>query len=210
VRARRPSIAAAVLAVAGLGIVPSCTVTSNPTAGVRANARGEAVILAPRCTDERIEAVQVADLGGPVRWRAEGGGNAYPTIFTVGREPPLMRETDPLDGPLDPQRAYVATVEYAGALPDVDVEFHPSTLSTARVVTPDGDAVTPAAFAEEADLECIGGWLWVFGGVAIAIVLGVIAAFVLGLVVVVKVVRKARRQRASVADAPGRPDLSGR
>jgi hypothetical protein len=201
---------AALVAVVSLGaIVPACTVTSNPTVGVRANARGDAVIVSPRCTDERIEAVQVADLGGPVRWRIEGGGNPYPATFTVGREPPLMRETDPLDGPLDPDRAYVATVEFAGAVGDVDVEFRPASLTTDRVVTPDGDAVTAAAFAEEADIACVGGWLWVFGGIAIAFVVGVAAAIVIGLVVVVKVVRKARRQREA-AGAPGRPDLSGR
>jgi hypothetical protein len=188
---------------------PACTVETHPTAGVRANRRGDAVIVAPRCTDERIEAVQVADLDGPVRWRVEGGGNASPTIFVVGREPSLMRETDALQGPLDPRRAYVATIEYAGDLPDVDIEFHPSSLSTDRVVSADGEVLTSEAFADEADLECIGGWLWVFGGIAVALVVGLVAAFVVGLWVVVRVVRKAKRQREQAA-TPGRPDLSGR
>lgn len=200
------SILAAALLCA---IAPACTIRANPTAGVRANPRGDAVILAARCTDERIVAVQVADLDGAVRWRAEGGGNRYPAIFVVGREPSLMRETDPLDGPLDPADAYVATVEYAGTVPDVDVEFRPANLSTDRVVDADGDVVGLQTFSDEADAACIGGWLWVFGGVALALVLGFVGAIVAGLVIVLKVVRKARRQRERAA-APGRPDLSGR
>ena len=153
--------------------------------------------------------MQVADLDGPVRWRVEGGGNASTGVFVVGREPPLMRETDPLEGPLDPHRAYVATIEYAGTLPDVDVEFHASSLSTDRVTTADGEDVVAAAFADEADLECIGGWIWVFGGIVLALVVGVVAALAVGLWVVVRVVRTAKRQREE-GSAPGRPDVSGR
>ena len=143
------SVAIGALALAAC--LAGCSVEANPTAGIRGNAHGDAVIVAPRCTDERIVAVQVADLDGPVRWRVEGGGNASTGVFVVGREPPLMRETDPLEGPLDPHRAYVATIEYAGTLPDVDVEFHASSLSTDRVTTADGEDVVAAAFADEAD-----------------------------------------------------------
>ena len=146
-------------------VASSCTVASNPTAGVRATARGEAVVLAPRCAGERIEAVQVSHLDGTVRWRVEGSGNGYPRTFVVGREPPLMREVDPLEGPLDQDDTYIATVEYAGSLPDVDVEFRPSSMSTDRVIDADGEERTPQEFAEESDLDCIGEWLWVFGGV---------------------------------------------
>jgi hypothetical protein len=202
-------MATLVLAMTFAALAPACTVRTHPTAGVRANPRGEAVIVAPECTDERIVAVQVADLDGAVRWRAEGSGNRYPRTFVVGREPILMRQTDPLDGPLDPETAYVATVEYAGSLPDADVEFRPSSLSTGRVIDADGDERTAQEFADESDLECLGGWLWVFGGAVLAIVVAFVAAFVVGLVVVVKVARTARRQREQ-AGTPGRPDLSGR
>ena len=44
------AIACLLLAV-GIG---ACSVEASPTAGVRANRRGDAVIVAPRCTDERI------------------------------------------------------------------------------------------------------------------------------------------------------------
>lgn len=200
------------MAICGLALaacIAGCSVEANPTAGIRGNTHGGAVIVAPRCTDERIVAVQVAELDGPVRWRVEGGGEASARVFVVGREAPLMRQTDPLQGPLDAHRAYVATIEYAGALPDVDVEFHASSLSTDRVITADGEQVAVTAFASEADLECIGGWIWVFGGLALVLVGGVVAALAVGLWVVVRVVRTARRQREE-GSAPGRPDLSGR
>lgn len=202
-----PSLAIACLLLAvGVG---ACSVEASPTAGVRANQRGEAVIVAPRCTDERIVAVQVAELGGPVRWRLEGGGVESGRVFVVGRAHPAMRETDPLEGPLDPNRAYVATVEYAGAVPDVDVEFHVSSLSADRVVMADGDEVPVTAFGDEADLECIGGWIWVFGGIALVLALVILAALAVGVWVVVRVLRTARRQREE-GSAPRRPDLSGR
>lgn len=191
-----------------VALVPACTFETHPTAGVRANPRGRAVILAPRCADERIEAVQIADLDGPVRWRAEGAGTSQ-SIFVVGSEPPLMRVTDPLEGSLDPNDAYVATVEYTGSSPDVEVEFRTSSLWTDRVIDADGEYLTMPEFADQADLECIGPWLWIFGGVAIAIVLGSVAVFVVGLIVVVTVARKAKRQRDQDA-TPSRPDLSGR
>jgi len=200
------------ITICGLALaacIAGCSVEANPTAGVRGNTRGGAVIVAPRCTDERIVAVQVADLDGPVRWRVEGGGEASTRVFVVGREPPLMRQTDQLEGPLDPHRAYVATIEYAGALADVDVEFHVSSLSTGRVITADGEQVATTAFADEADLECIGGWIWVFGGIALALVVGVVVALAVGLWVVVRVVRTAKRQREE-GSSPVRPDLSGR
>lgn len=217
---RRPVAGAALLTLA-LGAA-SCSVTQgSSTAGVRANGRGEPVIVAPVCGDQRIRAVQVADLDGPVRWRIEGGGSSFSQVVTVGRVPPLMRETDPLDGPLDPDRAYVAIVEYEGSASPVEVEFRPATLETDRIVTPDGETLTVTGFGEEADLACIGGWLWVFGGIAIAFGVGIVAALVLGLVVVVKVVRKARREREpgrmpapgpdpALGRPPDRPDVSGR
>ena len=197
---------ACLLLAAGVG---ACSVEASPTAGVRANRRGDAVIMAPRCTDERIEAVQVAELGGPVRWRLEGGGVDPGRVFVVGRAHPSMRETDPLQGPLDRSRAYVATVEYAGAVPDVEVEFHVSSLSADRVVMADGDDVPVTAFGDEADLECIGGWIWVFGGIALVLALVILAALAVGVWVVVRVLRTARRQREE-GSAPRRPDLSGR
>ena len=189
-------------------IVPACTIETHPTAGVRADQRGRAVILAPRCGEERIEAVQVADLDGPVRWRVEGGGTSQ-TIFPVGSEPPLMQVTDPLEGALDPDDAYVATVEYSGSWPDVAVEFRPSSLSTDRVIDADGNTLTTQEFADEADLGCIGGWLWVAGAIAVAVVLVLLAAVVGSVWVIVRTLRKAKRQREQEG-APGRPDLSGR
>ena len=189
-------------------LVPACTIETHPTAGVRADRRGRAVILAPRCGEVRIEAVQVADLDGPVRWRVEGGGTSQ-TIFPVGSEPPLMRVTDPLEGALDPNDAYVATVEYSGSGPDVEVEFRTSSLWTDRVIDADGDFLTTQEFADEADLGCIGGWLWVAGAIGIALVLAFIAAIVGSVWVIVRVLRKAKRMREAEA-TPGRPDLSGR
>jgi len=197
------------LALALAALIPACTIEPRPTAGVRTTARGRAEILAPSCDEERIVSVQVADLDGPVHWRAESGGASGQTTFVIGSEPPLMQVTDALEGPLDPDTTYVATVGYAGSVPDVDVEFRPSSLSTDRVIDADGDIVTPRDFAKQADLECVGPWLWVFGGIAIALVLVFVAAFVIGLVVVVKVVRKARRQREELV-TPRRPDLSDR
>ena len=82
---RRLTSLVALVAVAAL--VPACTVEPRPTAGVRTTPRGRAEILAPPCGDERIVAVQVADLDGPVRWRAEGGGNSGQSTFVVGSEP---------------------------------------------------------------------------------------------------------------------------
>jgi len=166
------------------------------------------VILAPRCGEERVEAAQVADLDGPVRWRVEGGGTSQ-TIFPVGSEPPLMRVTDPLEGVLDPTDAYVATVEYSGSMPDVAVEFRPSSLSTDRVIDADGNTLTTQEFADEADLGCIGGWLWVAGAIAVAVVLVLLVAVVGSVWVIVRTLRKARRQREQEA-TPARPDLSGR
>jgi hypothetical protein len=189
-------------------LVPACTIETHPTAGVRADRRGRAVILAPRCGEVRIEAVQVADLDGPVRWRIEGGGTSQ-TIFPVGSEPPLMRVTDPLEGALDPTDAYVATVEYSGSMPDVAVEFRSSSLSTDRVIDADGHSLTTQEFAEDADLGCIGGWLWVAGAIAVAVVLVLLAAVVASVWVIVRTLRKAKRQREQEG-TPGRPDLSGR
>jgi len=189
-------------------LVPSCTIETHSTAGVRADRRGRAVILAPRCGEERVEAAQVADLDGPVRWRVEGGGTSQ-TIFPVGSEPPLMRVTDPLEGVLDPTDAYVATVEYSGSMPDVAVEFRPSSLSTDRVIDADGNTLTTQEFADEADLGCIGGWLWVAGAIAVAVVLVLLVAVVGSVWVIVRTLRKARRQREQEA-TPARPDLSGR
>ena len=195
--------------VAFLATLPSCTVQANPSAGVRTDARDRVVIVAPRCLDERIDAVQVADLDGPVRWRAEGGGNSYPTIFVVGRAPSLMRETDPLDGALDPADAYVATVEHTGSVPDVDVEFRPEQLSTDTVVDEDGTVSTQQEFLDDAGRDCVGGWVWVFGAIALVIGLAFVVAIVVGLWIVLRVVRKARRAR-ELEGTPERPDLSGR
>jgi hypothetical protein len=189
-------------------VAPACTIETHPTAGVRADQRGRAVILAPRCGEVRIEAVQVADLDGPIRWRVEGGGTSQ-TVFPVGSEPPLMRVTDPLEGALDPDDAYVATVEYSGSSPDIEVEFRPSSLSTDRVIDADGDSLTTQEFAEDADLGCIGGWLWVAGAIAVVVVLVLIAAVVGSVWVIVRTLRKAKRQR-ELEGTPGRPDLSDR
>jgi hypothetical protein len=192
-----------------LAALPSCSVQANPSAGVRTDARDRVVIVAPRCLDQRIEAVQVADPDGPVRWRAEGGGNSYPTIFVVGRTPSLMRETDPLEGPLDPDAAYVATVEYTGSVPDVDVEFGPEQLSTDAVIDEDGTVSTQQEFLDDAGRDCVGGWVWVFGAIALVIGLAFVVAIIVGLWIVLRVVRKARRAR-ELEGTPGRPDLSGR
>ena len=204
----RPALAPLAL-VALIAALPSCTVQANPSAGVRSDARGRVVIVAPRCLDQRIEAVQLADLDGPERWRAEGGGNSYPTIFVVGRTPSLMRETDPLDGPLDPDDAYVATVEYTGSVPDVDVEFRPQQLSTDAVVDEDGTVSAQQEFLDDAGRDCVGGWVWVFGAIALVIGLAFVVAIVVGLWIVLRIVRKARRAR-ELEGTPGRPDLSGR
>lgn len=194
------------LAVASL--VPACTIETQATAGVRADWRGRAVVLAPRCGDVRIEAVQVADLDGPARWRVEGGGTSQ-TIFPVGSQPPLMQLTDPLEGALDPTDAYVATVEYSGSMPDVEVEFRPSSLSIDRVIDADGNTLTTQEFADEADLGCIGGWLWVAGAIVVVVVLVLLAALVGSVWVIVRTLGKAKRQREQEG-TPGRPDLSGR
>jgi hypothetical protein len=199
----------ALVLLALLALLPACTLQANPSVGVRTDARDRVVIVAPRCLDERIEAVQVADLDGPVRWRAEGGGNSYPTIFVVGREPSLMQETDPLEGALDPADAYVATVEYTGSVPDVQVEFRPEQLSTDVVIDEEGHTSTQQEFLDAASLDCVGGWIWVFGGIALAIGLAFVVAIVAGLWIVLRVVRKARRAR-ELEGTPGRPDLSGR
>ena len=204
----RPALPPLVL-MALIAVLPSCTVQANPSAGVRTDARGRVVIVAPRCLDERIDAVQVADLGGPVRWRAEGGGNSYPTIFVVGRTPSLMRETDPLEGALDPTDAYVATLEYSGSVPDVEVEFRPDALSADMVLDEEGQVSTEQEFLDEASLDCVGGWIWVFGGIALVLGLAFLVAIVAGLWIVLRVVRKARRARELEA-TPRRPDLSGR
>jgi hypothetical protein len=201
----RPAFAFLALLV----LLPACTVRSNPSAGVRTDARGRVVIVAPRCLDERIGAVQVADLDGPVRWRAEGGGNSYPTIFIVGREPSLMQETDTLEGPLDPNDACVATVEYTGSVRDVEVEFRPGQLSPDVIIDEEGRTSSEQEFLDAASLDCVGGWIWVFGGIALAIGLAFLVGIVVGLWVVVRVVRKARRAR-ELESTPGRPDLSGR
>lgn len=205
VQRMRPALALLAL----IAVLPSCTVQANPSAGVRTDARSRVVIVAPRCLDQRIEAVQVAELDGPVRWRAEGGGNSYPTIFVVGRAPSLMQETDPLDGALDPADAYVATVEYTGSVRDVEVEFRPEGLSTDVVIDEEGQVSPEQEFLDEASLDCVGGWIWVFGGIALVIGLALLVAIVVGLWVVVRVVRKARRAR-ELEGMPRRPDLSGR
>ena len=153
------------------------------------------MIVAPRCLDERIAAVQVADLDGPVRWRAEGGGNSYPTIFVVGRDAVAHAGDRPLEGALDPADAYVATVEYTGSVPDVEVEFRPEQLSTDVVIDEEGSHSTQQEFLDAASLDCVGGWIWVFGGIALAIGLAFVVAIVAGLWIVLRVVRKARRAR---------------
>ena len=196
----------ALVLLALLAALPACTMQANPSIGVRTDARERVVIVAPRCLDQRIEAVQVADLDGPVRWRAEGGGNSYPTIFVVGREPSLMRETDPLEGALDPSDPYVATAEYTGSLPDVEVEFRPEQLSTDLVIDEEGHVSSEQEFLDAASLDCVGGWIWVFGGIALAIGLAFLVGIVVGLWVVVRVVSKARRAR-ELEGTPSRPDL---
>jgi hypothetical protein len=204
----RPALALLAL-LALLAVLPACTMQANPSVGVRTDGRDRVVIVAPRCLDERIGAVQVADLDGPVRWRAEGGGNSYPTIFIVGREPSLMQETDTLEGPLDPNDAYVATVEYTGSVRDVEVEFRPGQLSPDVIIDEEGRTSSEQEFLDAASLDCVGGWIWVFGGIALAIGLAFLVGIVVGLWVVVRVVRKARRAR-ELESTPGRPDLSGR
>jgi glutathione S-transferase len=52
----------------------------------------------------------------------------------------------------------------------------------------------------------VGGWIWVFGGIALAVALAFLVGIVVGLWVVVRVVRKARRGR-ELEGTPGRPDL---
>jgi hypothetical protein len=204
----RPALALLAL-LALLAVLPACTMQANPSVGVRTDGRDRVVIVAPRCLDERIEAVQVADLDGPVRWRAEGGGNSYPTIFVVGREPSLMRETDPLEGVLDPSDAYVATVEYTGSVSDVAVEFRPEQLSSDLVLDEDGHVASEQEFLDAAGLDCVGGWIWVLGGIALTIGLAFVVGIIAGLWIVLRVVRKARRAR-ELEGTPGRPDLSGR
>ena len=201
----RPALALLAL-IAFLAVLPSCTVQANPSVGVRADARDRVVIVAPRCLDQRIDAVQVADLDGPVRWRAEGGGNHFPTIFVVGRAPSLMQETDPLDGELDPSDVYVATVEYAGSVADVDVEFRPEGLSAGLVLDEEGQVSPEQEFLDDASLDCVGGWVWVFGGIALVLALAFLVAIIAGLWIVLRVVRKARRAR-ELEGTPGRPDL---
>jgi hypothetical protein len=190
-------------------LAPACTVEAHPSAGVRSDLRGRPVILTPACSDERIDAVHVVDANGTMLWRVEGGGNQHRSMFVVGRVPPLMHETDPLDGPLDPDDAYVATVEYGGLLPDVDVEFRMASLSIGRVIDDEGVYRTQQEFLDEADLECIGGWIWVAAAIGIALVLAFLAAIVGGVWVIVRVLRKATRMREGEG-TPSRPDLSGR
>ena len=204
----RPALAPIVL-IALAAAMPSCTVQANPSVGVRTDARSRVVIVAPRCLDQRIEAVQVADLDGPVRWRAEGGGNSYPTTFVVGRAPSLMQETDPLEGKLDPADAYVATVEYSGSVPDVEVEFRPEALSAGMVIDEEGQVSPEQEFLDEASVDCVGGWIWVFGGIAVVLGLAFLVAIIAGLWITLRVVRKARRAR-ELEETPRRPDLSGR
>lgn len=189
-------------------LVPSCSMR-HATVGVRANREGEAVILAPQCADERIEAVQVADLDGPVRWRIEGGGSAVVPVFVVGVGPPSMRERDPLEGVLDPDDAYVATVEYAGSMPDTEVEFRTASLSPDRVIDDEGVYRTRQEFIEEADLGCAGGWLWVAAAIGIVVLLVLLAVAAGSVWVIVRTLRKAKRLREAEA-TPDRPDLSGR
>ena len=173
--------------------------------GVRTNREGEAVILAPQCADERIEAVQVADLDGPVRWRIEGGGSAVVPVFVVGVVPPSMRERDPLEGVLDPDDAYVATVEYAGSMPETEVEFRTSSLSPDRVIDDEGVYRTRQEFIEEAELGCTGGWLWVTAAIGIVVLLALLAVAAGSVWVIVRTLRKARRMREAGA-TPDRPD----
>ena len=201
----RPTLAPFAL-IALIAVLPSCAVQANPSVGVRTDARGRVAIVAPRCLDQRIDAVQVADLDGPVRWRAEGGGNSYPTIFVVGRAPSLMQETDPLDGALDPADAYVATVEYTGSVPDVDVEFRPEKLSADMVLDEEGQVSSEQEFLDDARLDCVGGWIWVFGGIALVLGLAFVVAIIAGLWIVLRVARKARRAR-ELEGTPDRPDL---
>lgn len=203
------AIRALVVSLLFAALVPACAIETHPTVGVRANREGEAVILAPRCSDERIEAVQVADLDGPVRWRIEGDGSDVVPVFVVGAVPPSMRERDPLEGVLDPDDAYVATVEYAGSLPDTEVEFRTSSLSPDRVIDDEGVYRTRQEFIEEADLDCAGGWLWVAAAIGIAVLLVLLAAAAGSVWVIVRTLRKAKRMREAEV-TPDRPDLSGR
>jgi hypothetical protein len=155
--------------------------------------------------------VQVADLGGPVRWRAvpEGPDVETPSIIPVGRPPAGLRDVDPLDGPLDPHRAYVATVSWSTPPRTVEVEFRPGSLLPGRVATEGGLAVAEETFADEADRRCIGGWLWVFGGIALALAVVVVAVVAIGIVVVARIAR-ARRSDADDADEVDLDELSDR
>jgi len=198
-----------VTASASAALAAACSVSEGNAAAVRTDPRGRAVIMAPRCADEAIAAVQVSDAAGAAVWRVEGGGNEFPSIFVVGREPPLMRETTPLTEPLDPSGRYVATVEFDDARPDVDVVFATEDLSIDRVVDEDGNSRSQREFFDEADLECVGDFIWVAGAIGLVFVLAVVAGIVAGFWVIVKVLRKAKRQREQEA-TPARPDLSGR
>ncbi|CAN5694935.1 hypothetical protein BH18ACT17_BH18ACT17_10450 [soil metagenome] len=77
------------------------------------------------------------------------------------------------------------------------------------MIDAEGDFRTQQGFIDDADLACVGDWLWVAGAIGIAIIVAFIAAIVGGLWVVVRVMRKAKRQREPGA-TPSRPDFIDR
>jgi len=81
----------------------------------RADANGTLAVFVPRCRDERVTVVEIAEAEGSARWRIASRKGSIDERYVVGApEPPLGFELEvPLEGPL-PDGELTATVAVEG------------------------------------------------------------------------------------------------
>lgn len=118
----------------------------------RADADGTLAVFVPRCRDERVTVVEVAEGGGSARWRIASRKGSIDERYVVGApEPPLGFEIEvPLEAPL-PDGELTATVAVDGDAGGVRDRL---TFTAASVPTSDvlyrGGVVDIASFQAQA------------------------------------------------------------
>jgi hypothetical protein len=93
---------------------PQAAALGERVAVGRADAAGTLAVFVPRCRDERVEVVEIAEAGGVARWRIASRKGSIDERYVVGADAPLGFEVEvPLDAPL-PEGELTATVAVDG------------------------------------------------------------------------------------------------
>lgn len=121
----------------------------------RADEAGTLAVFVPRCRDERVTVVEVADAGsGAARWRIVSPKGSIDERYVVGAEPPLGFEAEvPLEGALpDGELRATVTVDGDGADTVDGLTFRRDVVPTGGSgnVLHGGDAVDIGAFQARA------------------------------------------------------------